>query len=48
MTTMTLIKTWIISGWIHAVIGFILGWIVFKRPEWVETIISKVRAKIGF
>ncbi len=30
-------KEWLIAGWIHLVVGFAIGWLVFKRPELVET-----------
>ncbi len=39
--------TWIISGWVHLIIGFLIGWIFLRRPEWVETFISWVKDKVG-
>jgi hypothetical protein len=41
-------KLWFISGWLHLVIGFALGWIVFKRPAWATRLIEKAKAKIKF
>jgi hypothetical protein len=29
-------QTWVISGWVHILIGVVIGWVLFKRPEWVE------------
>ena len=40
-------KEWIIAGWIHLILGFVIGWVVFKRPAWAENLIAKVKAKIG-
>ncbi len=40
-------KIWFISGWVHLVIGFVIGWIVFKRPQWATDLINKLKAKIG-
>lgn len=40
-------KTWFISGWLHLVVGFAIGWIVFKRPQWATDLIKKAKAKIG-
>lgn len=40
-------KVWIISGWVHFVIGFVVGWIVLKRPQWVTNLINKAKAKVG-
>ena len=40
-------KIWIISGWVHFVVGFGIGWLVFKRPQWATALIEKARAKIG-
>ena len=39
--------TWLITGWIHIAIGFVFGWLVFKRPELIEKAIAWVRAKTG-
>ena len=33
--------TWIVSGWIHFLIGLALGWIVFKQPAFVTAFIDK-------
>ncbi len=41
-------KVWIISGWVHLIIGFVLGWIVFKRPQWATDLIEKAKAKLQF
>lgn len=40
-------STWIISGWIHLAVGFAIGWLVFKRPEFITRFIAKIRAKVG-
>ena len=40
-------NTWIISGWVHLVVGFAIGWLVFKRPEFIARTIAKIRAKVG-
>ena len=29
-------------------LGFLAGWIVFKRPEWATELIGKVRAKLSW
>ena len=42
-----IMREWIIAGWIHLVIGFALGWLVFKRPQWATDLIAKAKAKIG-
>lgn len=44
---LTAVKTWFISGAVHLVVGFVAGWIILKRPEWVEAIIAKIKSKIG-
>lgn len=41
-------KVWFISGWLHLVAGFVLGWIVFKRPQWATDLIEKAKSKIRF
>jgi 3-mercaptopyruvate sulfurtransferase SseA len=41
-----MIKEWIWAGSIHLVLGFVLGWIVFARPQWATDLIAKLRAKI--
>lgn len=28
-------------------IGFIVGWIIFKRPEWATKAIAWIRGKLG-
>lgn len=38
-------KEWFIAGWLHLIIGFVLGWVVFKRPAWAQNMIDKVKAK---
>jgi len=38
---------WFISGWVHLVVGFVVGWVVFQRPACVTNLIAKIRAKIG-
>ncbi|HEY6021656.1 MAG TPA: hypothetical protein VIY48_17840 [Candidatus Paceibacterota bacterium] len=45
---MNAIKEWFVSGAIHLAVGFVIGWIVFKRPEWVSTFFAWVRSKVGF
>lgn len=40
------IKIWIISGWIHLIVGFVIGWIVFKRPAWADTLFGKIKSRI--
>lgn len=39
-------KEWFISGWIHLVIGFVIGWIVFKQPEWAKNLAYSLWDKI--
>jgi hypothetical protein len=41
-------QTWIASGWVHLAIGFALGWLVFKRPEWAAKLVEKAKAKLKF
>jgi hypothetical protein len=41
-------KVWIVSGWVHLVIGFALGWVMFNRPKWVTNLLARIRAKIMF
>lgn len=38
-------KEWFIAGWLHLIIGFVLGWVVFKRPVWAQNLIDKVKVK---
>lgn len=40
-------RTWILSGWVHLAIGFFLGWVVFKRPQWSTDLMAKLKAKVG-
>lgn len=40
-------KAWIISGGLHLAIGFVIGWIAFKRPQWATNLIGKAKAKVG-
>jgi len=28
-------------------IGFVAGWILFKRPQWVESAIAWIKSKVG-
>ena len=35
---------WGILAWIG--IGFLAGWIVFKRPEWATELIGKIKATL--
>lgn len=39
--------TWIISGWLHFAAGLAAGWIVFKRPEWIERGIAWLKQRAG-
>ena len=39
---------WVVSGWVHLAIGFVIGWVVFKRPAWATDLIEKIKAKIKF
>ena len=39
--------TWVVSGWLHLFLGFTIGWLVFKRPQWVEAIIAWIKGKVG-
>jgi hypothetical protein len=27
--------------------GALLGWVILKRPQWVEDLIAKIKAKLG-
>jgi len=29
-------------------VGFVAGWIVFKRPEWATNLLNKIKAKLGW
>jgi hypothetical protein len=40
-------KEWFIASGLNLVIGFVIGWIVFKRPQWATDLIAKAKAKIG-
>lgn len=44
---MSALKEWIIAGWIHLALGIFIGWVIFKRPQWVTDLISKAKAKVG-
>lgn len=33
---------------IGLVLGFVLGWIVLKRPQWATDLITWLRAKLGW
>jgi len=44
---MNAITQWFVSGAIHLGVGFVVGWIVFKRPAWADALINKLLAKIG-
>jgi hypothetical protein len=44
---MSAIWAWILSGWLHLAIGFVLGWIVLKRPELVDRLVDWIKEKIG-
>jgi len=35
------VKEWLISGWIHLVLGFGIGWLIFKRPGSISAFIEK-------
>lgn len=37
---------WLISGWIHFLIGFGVGWLLFKRPQWVTDWFDKLLGRI--
>jgi len=41
-------KVWIISGWVHFLLGFVVGWVVLKRPKWATDLLERMRAKIRF
>ncbi len=41
-------KIWIISGWLHLIVGFALGWLLVKRPQWVTDLLEKTKAKLKF
>lgn len=40
-------KIWIISGWVHLLIGFGIGWLVFNRPQWATDLIEKIKGKLS-
>lgn len=40
-------QTWIVSGWVHFVVGFVVGWVVFKRPAFAQKMIDKIKVKLG-
>ncbi len=39
---MSAFTTWVVSGWIHLIIGFVLGWIVMKRPRWFQEFLDNL------
>lgn len=39
-------KEWIVAGWLHLIVGFAIGWVVFKRPAFAQAFIDKIKAKI--
>ena len=39
-------KECIISGWIHLAIGLAIGWLVFKRPDWITLAFQKIKQRI--
>lgn len=39
-------KIWLIANWTGIATGFLIGWIVFKRPAWAEAILAKIWAWI--
>ena len=36
-------KIWFISGWVHLVVGFVIGWMVFQRPAFVTNMMDRAR-----
>ena len=40
-------REWFIAGWIHLIIGFVIGWVVFQRPAWATNLWAKIKAKVG-
>jgi hypothetical protein len=40
-------KEWFISGSVHLVVGFLLGWLVFKRPDIMTRAINWLLSLIG-
>ena len=45
---MSALKEWFISGAWHFALGFVVGWIVFKRPAWADALWQKIKSKIPF
>lgn len=39
---------WLVSGAVHFVLGFIVGWIVLERPQWATDFWLWLCAKIGW
>lgn len=35
-------KAWFIVNLQGLVAGFVIGWVVFKRPAWAENLINKI------
>ena len=42
---MSAFLAWGISGWLHLAVGVAIGWVVFKRPQWVQRAIDWVKSK---
>ena len=40
-------KEWLISGWLHLILGFVIGWIVFEKPQWAKDLWDKIKSKVG-
>lgn len=32
---MSSVIAWLITGWIHILVGFLIGWVFFKQPGWI-------------
>lgn len=32
---------------IGAAIGFVIGWVLFKRPQWADNFVASVRTHLG-
>lgn len=37
---------WITSGWLHLVVGIAIGWLLFKRPDWITAAFQWVKHKV--
>lgn len=44
---MSAIKEWFVSGAVHLVIGFFIGYLIFQRPQWATDLIKKLLSKVG-